>query len=133
SAPGRPCARRKGGPRRRGRDAGRRQYLLWWSACDVRNQRRFAMTDVQRSPQTAVDERSGGGLGLPAPAAPRGNLQRPARNRDWWPNQLDLSILRKNAPSSDPMGPDFDYAAEFATLDLDELARDVDEVLTTSQ
>ncbi|HEV2778954.1 MAG TPA: catalase/peroxidase HPI [Actinophytocola sp.] len=56
-----------------------------------------------------------------------------ARNRDWWPNQLDLTILRKHPAVADPMGADFDYAAEFATLDLDALARDVDEVLTTSQ
>ncbi|HET9141933.1 MAG TPA: catalase/peroxidase HPI [Actinophytocola sp.] len=56
-----------------------------------------------------------------------------ARNRDWWPHQLDLTILRRHTAASDPMGPDFDYAAEFARLDLDALARDVDEVLTTSQ
>jgi catalase-peroxidase len=54
-------------------------------------------------------------------------------NRDWWPNQLDLSILQKNPAVADPMGAGFDYAKEFATLDLDELARDVDAVLTTSQ
>ncbi|WP_163513851.1 catalase/peroxidase HPI [Fodinicola acaciae] len=54
-------------------------------------------------------------------------------NRDWWPNRLNLAILRKHSPASNPMGADFDYAAEFKTLDLDALARDVDEVLTTSQ
>jgi catalase-peroxidase len=54
-------------------------------------------------------------------------------NRDWWPNQLNLKILRKHPAVADPMGEDFDYAAEFNTLDLDALARDVDEVLTTSQ
>ncbi|MHC3468942.1 catalase/peroxidase HPI [Streptomyces sp. 7R007] len=54
-------------------------------------------------------------------------------NRDWWPNQLNLAILRKHQPASDPMDGDFDYAAEFQTLDLDALARDVDEVLTNSQ
>jgi catalase-peroxidase len=54
-------------------------------------------------------------------------------NRDWWPNRLNLAILRKHNPVADPMDSDFDYAAEFTGLDLDELARDVDEVLTTSQ
>ncbi len=54
-------------------------------------------------------------------------------NRDWWPNQLNLSILRKHSAVANPMGEDFDYAAEFKTVDLDALARDVDEVLTTSQ
>ncbi|MFF9127758.1 catalase/peroxidase HPI [Streptomyces sp. NPDC014889] len=56
-----------------------------------------------------------------------------AANRDWWPDRLDLGILRKHPVEADPMGADFDYAAEFRTLDLDALARDVDAVLTTSQ
>ncbi|MEV3961729.1 catalase/peroxidase HPI [Nocardia sp. NPDC050193] len=56
-----------------------------------------------------------------------------AGNRDWWPNQLNLKILRKNAPASDPMEPDFDYASEFETLDLNEVRRDITEVLTNSQ
>ncbi|WP_432853649.1 catalase/peroxidase HPI [Amycolatopsis sp. CA-161197] len=54
-------------------------------------------------------------------------------NRDWWPNQLNLSILRKHSAVANPMDEDFDYAKEFQTVDLDELARDVDAVLTTSQ
>jgi catalase-peroxidase len=56
-----------------------------------------------------------------------------AGNRDWWPNQLNLKILRKNPAVANPMGSDFDYAAAFNSVDLDALARDVDEVLTTSQ
>jgi catalase-peroxidase len=54
-------------------------------------------------------------------------------NREWWPNQLNLKILRKNPPVANPMSEGFDYAAEFATLDLDALRRDVDAVMTTSQ
>nr|WP_196946088.1 catalase/peroxidase HPI [Streptomyces sp. MC1] len=54
-------------------------------------------------------------------------------NRVWWPDRLNLAILRKHPAMADPMGEDFDYAAEFRTLDLDALARDVDAVLTTSQ
>jgi catalase-peroxidase len=54
-------------------------------------------------------------------------------NRDWWPNQLNLSILRKHSAASDPMGADFDYATAFGAVDLDALAKDVDEVLTTSK
>jgi catalase-peroxidase len=54
-------------------------------------------------------------------------------NRDWWPNQLNLKILRKHPAVANPMGEDFDYAAAFSAVDLDALARDVDEVLTTSQ
>src|SRR5689334_12640587 len=54
-------------------------------------------------------------------------------NQDWWPKQLNLKILRKHQSVANPMDPDFDYAAEFLTVDLDALARDVDAVLTTSQ
>jgi catalase-peroxidase len=54
-------------------------------------------------------------------------------NRDWWPDRLDLTILRTPAGTAGPMGADFDYAAEFRTLDLDALAGDIDEMLTSSQ
>ncbi len=54
-------------------------------------------------------------------------------NQRWWPKSLNLAVLRKHGAASDPMGADFDYAAEFATVDLDELRRDVGEVMTTSQ
>jgi catalase-peroxidase len=54
-------------------------------------------------------------------------------NRDWWPNQLDLSVLHPNPAAGDPMGEEFDYAAEFGSLDLDAVKRDIDEVMTTSQ
>ncbi|MFC4003196.1 catalase/peroxidase HPI [Prauserella oleivorans] len=74
-----------------------------------------------------------GGLGISAPAGHHRHPAGGASNHDWWPNRLDLTILRKNPAASDPMGADFDYAAEFRTLDLDALTRDVDEVLTTSQ
>ena len=54
-------------------------------------------------------------------------------NQYWWPNQLNLKALRQNSPASDPMGKAFNYAEEFKTLDVDELKRDIDEVMTTSQ
>ena len=54
-------------------------------------------------------------------------------NRDWWPNQLNLQILHQNSPMSDPMGEDFNYAQEFSKIDLDELKKDIEEVMTTSQ
>ena len=57
-----------------------------------------------------------------------GGFTRPASeqttNRDWWPNALDLSPLRMNSALTDPMGTGFDYAKEFATLDLDAVRRD---------
>jgi catalase-peroxidase len=54
-------------------------------------------------------------------------------NQVWWPEQLNLRILRQNHPGADPMGGDFDYAAEFQSLDFDALARDVDAVMTDSK
>jgi len=56
-----------------------------------------------------------------------------AGNRTWWPSQLNLGILRKHPPVANPMDADFDYAKEFATVDLDELRRDIEAVMTTSQ
>ncbi|MYV67406.1 catalase/peroxidase HPI [Streptomyces sp. SID2131] len=69
----------------------------------------------------------------PAIPAPTPAPTRPRTNRDWWPNQLDLQVLHQHSPLANPMGEDFDYAAEFATLDLDALKRDVFEVMTASQ
>ncbi len=54
-------------------------------------------------------------------------------NVDWWPNQLDLSVLRQHAPVSDPMGEDFDYAEEFSKLNLKAVKKDIEELMTTSQ
>jgi len=54
-------------------------------------------------------------------------------NQHWWPNQLNLKMLQQNPPQSDPMGEDFNYPEEFKTLDLDALAKDIDEMMTTSQ
>lgn len=54
-------------------------------------------------------------------------------NRDWWPNQLDLSVLRQNSDKSDPLEADFNYRKAFKTLDYDALKKDIEEVMTTSQ
>jgi catalase-peroxidase len=54
-------------------------------------------------------------------------------NKDWWPNQLNLKILHQNAPASNPMGLDFDYAEEFAKLDLQALKKDLHALMTDSQ
>ena len=65
------------------------------------------------------------------------NAQRAATgttaNQKWWPNLLNLKPLHQNSSLSDPMGEDFDYAAEFQTIDLEELKKDIEEVMTTSQ
>jgi catalase-peroxidase len=65
--------------------------------------------------------------------SPTPKVTRPRSNRDWWPDQLDLSVLHQHSPGFDPMGADFDYAGEFKTLDADALKRDIFDVMTTSQ
>ena len=54
-------------------------------------------------------------------------------NRDWWPNQLKLNILRQNSSLSNPMGDHFNYAEEFKSLDLDALKKDIFDLMTDSQ
>ncbi|WP_137701592.1 catalase/peroxidase HPI [Marimonas lutisalis] len=54
-------------------------------------------------------------------------------NKDWWPNQLNLNILRQNSAKSDPMGADFNYAEEFKKLDLKALKQDLYALMTDSQ
>lgn len=57
----------------------------------------------------------------------------PMANRDWWPNQLNLTILRQNSTQSNPMGPDFNYVEEFKKLDYAALKKDIEVQLTQSQ
>ena len=64
------------------------------------------------------------------PVAP---TARARANRDWWPNRLDLGVLRQHASLGNPMDPDFDYAAAFASLDLDAVKRDLTALMTRSQ
>ncbi len=55
------------------------------------------------------------------------------RNRDWWPDQLDIQVLHRNSPSADPMGKAFDYAKEFKSLDLNAVIKDLNALMTDSQ
>src|ERR1700733_7607479 len=66
--------------------------------------------------------------GAPKKAAGTGS-----RNRDWWPNQLKLNILRQNSSLSNPMGDAFNYAKEFKSLDLNAVKKDIFDLMTTSQ
>lgn len=54
-------------------------------------------------------------------------------NRDWWPQQLDISVLHAKSPAGDPLGPTFDYAKEFESLDLDAVIQDLHALMTDSQ
>jgi catalase-peroxidase len=70
----------------------------------------------------------------PAIAAPKPKTaRRPATNKDWWPNQLDLQVLHQHSPRANPLGEAFTYADTFASLDIDALRQDLIEAMTTSQ
>ncbi len=64
---------------------------------------------------------------------PDGDVHPPKANRDWWPNQVDVSVLNAQSEKTNPLGVDFDYKEEFKKLDVDALKRDVFDVMTTSQ
>ena len=86
------------------------------------------MPEHSKEATTTVSESENPEIPSPTPTTTR-----PRTNRDWWPNQLDLSVLHPHSPRSNPMGEDFDYAEEFKTLDVEALKRDVMELMTTSQ
>ena len=84
------------------------------------------MPDKQHTMSTSESEN-------PAIPAPSPKRARPRTNQDWWPNQLDLSVLHRHSELCDPLEADFNYAEQFASLDLDALKRDLIEAMTTSQ
>jgi catalase-peroxidase len=69
----------------------------------------------------------------PAIDSPQPKAHRPRTVADWWPNQLDLSVLHANHPAGNPLGPTFSYREEFQKLDIEALKQDIVQVLTTSQ
>jgi len=69
----------------------------------------------------------------PAIDSPQPKGHRPRTLQDWWPNQLDLSVLHAHGRASNPLNPSFSYREEFQKLDVEALKRDITEVLTTSQ
>ena len=68
---------------------------------------------------------------IPSPTAD--GAHRPRTNRDWWPNQLDLSVLHQHSERSNPLGTDFSYSEAFKSLDVEALRQDLIELMTTSQ
>jgi catalase-peroxidase len=87
---------------------------------------RFGESD--KTATVSASESENPGMPSPEPAQ-----HRPRTNKDWWPNQLDLSVLRQHAPASNPFGADFDYRKKFAEVDVEALKRDLTELMTTSQ
>jgi catalase-peroxidase len=75
---------------------------------------------------TTVEKKAAGGC-------PVAHGQRARTNRDWWPDRLRLEVLNQHGPRSNPMGEAFDYAKEFASLDLDAVIADLRALMTDSQ
>ncbi|WP_277980907.1 catalase/peroxidase HPI [Sphingomonas phyllosphaerae] len=73
------------------------------------------------------------GGGCPVVGHGGGNRSKRQGNREWWPEGLSLTALNQHSPRSNPLGADFDYAAAFATLDLDAVMTDLKALMTDSQ
>ena len=104
--------------------------VIYWGRCpDVRTIARTNRTDRRTSDVTEHGSESEN----PAIPAPEPKAHRPRTVQDWWPDQLDLSVLHQHSPKANPLGPAFDYREQFAQLDVEELKRDVAAVMTDSQ
>lgn len=88
------------------------------------------MTDQQQ--EQSLTEQGGSNSENPALDMPEPKTSSPRTNQDWWPEQLDISVLHTNSEKADPLG-DFDYAAAVANLDVDAVKADLIEVMHTSQ
>ena len=88
----------------------------------------YAAAETKLAPATEARESK-----TAANAADKRRPGEPRANEAWWPEQLDLSELRKNAATHDPMGEDFDYAEAFSQLDLEAVKADLRAVMTDSQ
>ncbi len=91
-----------------------------------------AMAQKKKNKSAAQCPVNHGAASTSAPAPTKTNPDGTS-NRDWWPNQLDLTILRQNSYLSNPMGPTFDYSKEFSALDYYALKKDLRDLMTTSQ
>ena len=83
---------------------------------------------TKREKRNTIEENMASESKCPVKGGGRGH-----RNRDWWPNQLNIEVLHKNSSQSDPMGEAFDYAKEFKTLDLNAVIEDLRALMTNSQ
>ncbi|MGW5924496.1 catalase/peroxidase HPI [Nocardia fluminea] len=92
------------------------------------------MTSDSRPPTPDTETRSNSESENPAIPSPTAQTDhRPRSNKDWWPEQIDVSVLHAHSSKSNPLGEDFDYAKAFAELDVEALKADIAAVLTDSQ
>ena len=89
----------------------------------------YHVTEYDKSETASTSESENPAIPAPEPTG----TKRPRTNQDWWPNQVDLSVLNKPARDSDPLGPDFDYKKAFASVDVEALKADLVSVMRTSQ
>ncbi|WP_322857729.1 catalase/peroxidase HPI [Mycobacterium shigaense] len=88
---------------------------------------------LDHSPITITERKVVSESENPTISSPTAKDGAPLTNQDWWPNQVDVSKLHPHSPQANPLGDDFDYAEEFAKLDVEALKADLISVLTTSQ
>lgn len=91
--------------------------------------------DVSKCPfHQGTSQQSANSVAEKAPTKPDNHpAMQGTSNKDWWPNQLDLSVLRHNSELSNPMGSEFNYVEAFNNLDYEALKKDIENVLTDSQ
>ena len=87
------------------------------------------MTSDSRPPNSDADTASASESENPAIPSPKPKAHAPLTNKDWWPEQIDLSILHAHSSLSNPLGEDFDYATEFAKLDVEALSAAIGDVV----
>src|SRR4051812_43137221 len=83
--------------------------------------------------ETAAAVTNNGEKAAGAAKCPVSHGTRGRRNREWWPEALDISVLHRNSTLADPMGDGFDYAKEFESLDFDAIIKDLNVLMTDSQ
>ena len=82
-------------------------------------------TSDARPPTPEASNRVNSESENPAIDSPKPKAHAPLRNQDWWPEQIDVSVLHAQSQKGNPLGDDFDYAEEFAKLDVEALKADV--------
>ncbi|MDA4107767.1 catalase/peroxidase HPI [Mycolicibacterium holsaticum] len=91
------------------------------------------MTSDARPPHSAEKTQSTSESENPVIPSPTPKSHAPLRNQDWWPNQVDVSVLHAQDVKANPLGADFNYREEVKKLDFDALKRDLTELMTNSQ
>src|SRR3954451_5542250 len=84
---------------------------------------------VEKASSESTSESENPAISSPEPKS----SGRPQTNQDWWPNMLDLSVLHQHNPRGNPLGADFAYKEAFQSLDVEDLKRDLVDVMRTSQ